>query len=53
MDLVRITKSKCSVIQNEQKVPVHLLEVGYSDCAYGYNKCWKCPTPRSHGHGTC
>jgi len=32
-------------IQGEQKVPMHLLEVGYSDseCTYGYSNCWKWP----------
>jgi len=28
-------------VQDEQKVPVHLLYVGYSEYTYGYSKCWK------------
>jgi len=31
-------------VQAERKVPVYLLELGYSECTYGYNKCWKWPT---------
>jgi len=31
------------IVQGEQRVPVHLLEVGYSECTYSYNKCWKWP----------
>jgi hypothetical protein len=30
-------------IQRERKFPVHLLQVGYSEYTYGYNKCWKWP----------
>jgi len=27
------------IIQGEQKVPMYLLEVGYSEYTYGYKKC--------------
>jgi len=36
-------KNLTKVMQSERRVPMYLLEVGYSECTYGYSKCWKWP----------
>jgi hypothetical protein len=42
ISIVRIATSLHEFyVQAERKVSVHLLEVGYSDCTYGYIKRWK------------
>jgi len=40
-------------IQGKQKVPVHLLEVGYSEGTYGYNTCLKWSTWTCRQASTC